>query len=158
MAPIIIVIVVAVVAVIGGLAIWAVSQDRNPAAPPETPTATVPATNNVPGSDSPFCLAYISFGMALDGWADYQAAFTSQDYPNADVYVSRFLAAAKELQAAGPPADLRGSVDAIVDYFEKVHGALMTDNVSGITDTDTAAYGLAYLALMTGSLSACYGE
>ena len=182
--PLIITVIVLVVAIIAALVVWLIVRNNNPTPPPAVTTSvtvpqvtdTEPTTDNTGDSteptspddgfptdfgsvvDSPFCNAYYDFFIAINDWDSYQSAVDSNDYSTADGYMVNFLAAAKAMQAAGPPSDMKDAVNTIVDYFTRAHAALQKGNMSGITQTDYANYSLALLTVSFSGLSECFTD
>jgi len=176
MAPLIVVVVVLVVAIIAAVSVWALTRNNNPIPPPPQTTSAVipattptgPATNTATTPDgtqpgdttttatTPFCDAYNAFTATLVDWGSYQSAVDGSDYSTAAGYMTKFLAAAKAMQAASPPSDLTDSVNIIVDYFTRVQAGLQKGDMSSITSDDDQTYALALLTVTLSGISDCY--
>jgi len=178
MTTIIIVIVVAVLLVIGGIIAIAVTRgggntpsptesipvvvttSTQPTTQPTTEDTTFPYDTDFPFptiNNSPFCIAYMSFNETVSDYSSYQDATDSKDWKTADTYMTKYLAAAKDMQSAGPPADMKDDINTIVNYFDKVHKALQKGGLSGVSSTDDLNYFTAYLSVIVSGATECYG-
>jgi len=157
-----ILVVLAVIGTLAGLMLTRGNDSTPPPAPTSSsettwPEETTSPTSFLTGSDSPFCIAYMSYIKELADWSNYQSVIDNEDFAAADAYIVKFLAAARQLQTAGVPDDAQEHLDAVLDYFEQVHTALSEGSLDGVTEKDALAYNLANSRLTLAAVRACYG-